>query len=186
MDPKDSVPPRPDANIVPSLPNVKRLVLSYFHACDPSLSLSLHPTRFHHPLIPLFSPPLFVIPTKSKHTNWNFTGPVNNCTHLGAFHLRAYTLYPKPPCFMHNIWGGEGKKKYILEISCLIWVFVEWECASLFGPSARRVLLFALIQLLLVIFDISPRVDFFPFAPSLSATDDRLLSRCKLTFPFHN
>lgn len=25
------------------------------------------------------------IKERSKHTNWNFTGPVNNCTHLGLF-----------------------------------------------------------------------------------------------------
>lgn len=91
---------------------------------------------------------------RSKHTNWNFTGPVNNCTHLGLFICARtlFTLSRHVLCITYE--GGEWKKKNILEISCLIWVFVEWECASLFGPSARRALLFALIQLLLVIFDI--------------------------------
>lgn len=54
----------------------------------------------------------------------------------------------------------------------------------------RLVLLFALIQLLRrvspVIFLHFPRVDFSHLRGSLGATDDRLLSRCKLTFGFRN
>lgn len=54
----------------------------------------------------------------------------------------------------------------------------------------RLVLLFALIQLLRrvspVIFRHFPRVDFSHLRGSLGATDDRLLSRCKLTFGFYN
>lgn len=54
----------------------------------------------------------------------------------------------------------------------------------------RLVLLFALIQLLRrvspVIFDIFHASTFSHLRGSLGATDDRLLSRCKLTFGFHN
>lgn len=104
---------------------------------------------------------------------------------IWTFHLRVYTLYPKPACFMHCVGG-----KCILKYHASFESFSSENAKSLFGPSVPShpaVCTYSVVAPRLACdFRHFPRVDFSHLRGSLGATDDRLLSRCKLTFGFHN
>lgn len=142
----------------------------------------------------VFSFPLLVNPTNNKKSinanrHWNFTGPINKRTHLD------FSFYPKPTCFMHCVVGKciLEKRKEKKKKSCLIWALLEWKRKVFIWPihSASSCCLHLFIcgaASCLWFFRYFPRVDFFfPIcAGDMGATGDRLLSRCKLTFRFHN
>lgn len=104
---------------------------------------------------------------------------------IWTFHLCVYTLYPKPACFMHCVGG-----KCILKYHASFESSSSENAKSLFGPSVPprpAVCTYSVVAPRLACdFRHFPRVDFSHLRGSLGATDDRLLSRCKLTFRFHN
>lgn len=105
---------------------------------------------------------------------------------IWTFHLRVYTLYPKPACFMHCV----GREMHF-EISCLIWVFLKWKCKVFIWPirsvSSCCLHLFSCCAASRLWFSTFFHASTFShLRGSLGATDDRLPSRCKLTFGFHN
>lgn len=104
---------------------------------------------------------------------------------IWTFHLCVYTLYPKPACFMHCVGG-----KCILKYHASFESFSSENAKSLFGPSVPSrpaVCTYSVVAPRLACdFRHFPRVEFSHLRGSLGATDDRLLSRCKLTFRFHN
>lgn len=124
----------------------------------------------------------FLLLTKSKQ-KLKLLWRVIAC--ISTFHLRVYTLYPKSACFMHCVGG-----KCILKYHASFESFSSENAKSLFGPSVPSrpaVCTYSVVALRLACdFRHFPRVDFSHLRGSLGATDDRLLSRCKLTFRFHN
>lgn len=133
---------------------------------------------------PLFSFVFFLPSTQRRELKTSAAWQIIAC--IWTFHLRVYTLYAKPACFMHCVGG-----KCILKYHASFESFSSENAKSLFGPSVPSrpaVCTYSVVAPRLACdFDFDfPRVDFSHLRGSLGATDDRLLSRCKLTFRFHN
>lgn len=154
-----------------------------FFSCFPDF-ISCRFARFH------FSPNLRFLPLfssftrcnfwhKSKHGNWNFSGPANNCMHLGCFlfFIYACTLFTLS---LHVLCIAYEGKMYF-EISCLIWAFLKWNCKvfiwTIRSVSSCCLHLFTRCTVSLVIFNIFQALTFPIF---VVGTEGRLLSRCRI------